>query len=73
VILTPNGLNVAIVDANSVAHMVKVIPGRDLGATVEILNGLKPGQGVIANPPDSLTDGEKVRVVTPGQTAGDQP
>ena len=73
VILTPDGLRVATVDANSIAHLTRVIAGRDLGATIEIVNGLKPGQGVIANPPDSLTDGEKVRVVAPGHTAGDQP
>jgi hypothetical protein len=32
---------------------------------MEVLGGLAPGQFVIANPPDSLTDGELVRVVTP--------
>jgi hypothetical protein len=32
---------------------------------MEILGGLQPGQKVITNPPDSLTDGEQVRVVTP--------
>jgi hypothetical protein len=36
---------------------------------VEILSGLSPDQDVIANPPDSLTDGEKVRVVQNGQAA----
>ena len=48
-------------------------PGRDFGSTMEILGGLQPGQPVIANPPDSLTDGEKVRVVSrgnPNQAAG---
>ena len=63
-ILEPDGLHVAIVDANSIAHIVtRVTPGRDFGSTMEILGGLQPGQPVIANPPDSLTDGEKVRVV----------
>ena len=37
------------------------------GTTVEILSGLQPGQRIVANPPDSLTDGEKVRIVTPGR------
>ena len=32
---------------------------------MEVLGGLTPGQAVIANPPDSITDGEEVRVVTP--------
>jgi RND family efflux transporter MFP subunit len=69
-ILEPDGLRLATVDANSVAHLIRVTPGRDMGTTIEILAGLQPGQRVIANPPDSLTDGEKVRVVTPGQAAG---
>jgi RND family efflux transporter MFP subunit len=64
-ILEPDGLHVAVVDASHRAHIVRVTPGRDSGSTMEILGGLAPGQPVIANPPDSLTDGELVRVVTP--------
>jgi len=71
VILLPDGLCVSVVDANSVAHLVHVVAGRDFGTTMEILSGLSPGQSVIANPPDSLVDGEKVRIVTPGK-AGDK-
>jgi RND family efflux transporter MFP subunit len=69
-ILEPDGLHVATVDANNIAHLIRVSAGRDFGTTVEILTGLQPGQGVIANPPDSLTDGERVRVVTPSQSDG---
>jgi RND family efflux transporter MFP subunit len=69
-ILEPDGLRLATVDADSIAHLIRVSAGRDFGTTVEILAGLQPGQRVIANPPDSLTDGEKVRVVTPKQAAG---
>jgi len=65
-ILEPDGLHVAVVDSNQRAHMVRVVPGRDTGATIQILAGLQPGQKIIANPPDSLTDGEQVRV---GQAA----
>lgn len=65
-ILEPDGLHIATVDDNHRAHILQVTPGRDFGATVEILSGLAEGQPVIANPPDSLTDGEEVRVVTPG-------
>jgi RND family efflux transporter MFP subunit len=68
-ILLPDGLRVATVDDKSIAHLVRVTPGRDTGTTVEILTGLNPGQGVIANPPDSLTDGERVRVVKPSKPA----
>jgi RND family efflux transporter MFP subunit len=66
-ILEPDGLHVATVDENNIAHLVQVTAGRDFGTTVEILTGLKPMQGVVANPPDSMVDGEKVRVVTPNR------
>jgi hypothetical protein len=65
-ILEPDGLHVGVVDSTQHAHIVRVIPGRDSGSTMEIVSGLQPGQSVIANPPDSLTDGEQVRVVTQG-------
>jgi RND family efflux transporter MFP subunit len=68
-ILEADGLHVAVVDSTNHVHIVRVTPGRDSGATMEILGGLQPGQPVIANPPDSLTEGESVRVVKPG---GDQ-
>ena len=62
-ILEADGLHVATVDATNHAHIVRVTEGRDSGSTMEILSGLAPGQSIIANPPDSLTDGELVRVV----------
>jgi multidrug efflux pump subunit AcrA (membrane-fusion protein) len=71
-ILQADGLNVGIVDATQHVHIVRVTPGRDSGSTMEILAGLQPGQPVIANPPDSLTDGEQVRVV-PGSRKQNQP
>ena len=64
VILDANGLHVATVDKDQVAHIVPVTPGRDMGSTMQILTGLNPNEAVITNPPDSLTDGEKVRVVS---------
>jgi multidrug efflux pump subunit AcrA (membrane-fusion protein) len=62
-ILEPDGLRVATVDENHRVHLIRVTPGRDYGTTVEILSGLPPGKAVVANPPDSLTDGEEVRVI----------
>jgi RND family efflux transporter MFP subunit len=64
-ILEPDGLRVATVDANHHVHMARITPGRDYGTTVEVLAGLKPEDSIVGNPPDSLTDGEEVRVVTP--------
>lgn len=74
-ILDPDGLRVATVDVRHHVHLVHVIPGRDFGATVEILSGLQPQDKVISIPPDSLTEGEEVRVVSPdganpGQSKG---
>jgi RND family efflux transporter MFP subunit len=71
-ILEPDGLRVAVVDSNQRAHLVRVTPGRDSGATIEIVAGLETGQKIIANPPDSLTDGEQVRVVQHGGSANGQ-
>jgi RND family efflux transporter MFP subunit len=72
-ILEPDGLHVAIVDSTQHVHIVRVVPGRDSGSTMEILGGLAPGQSVVTNPPDSLTDGEQVRVVKPGTDLSNHP
>ncbi|HEY5054854.1 MAG TPA: efflux RND transporter periplasmic adaptor subunit [Acidobacteriaceae bacterium] len=71
-ILGQDGLHVATVDSNNRAHIVRIVPGRDSGNTIEVLGGLAPGQKIIANPPDSLTDGEEVRVITPQQSSSQQ-
>jgi RND family efflux transporter MFP subunit len=66
-ILAADGLNVGVVDSannKTVAHLVRISAGRDYGSAIEVLGGLAPGQKIIANPPDSLTDGEEVRVMT---------
>jgi len=69
-ILESDGLHVATVDATHHAHIRRVVPGRDSGSTIEILSGLSSDEMVIANPPDSLTDGELVQVVNgSGRTA----
>ena len=64
IIMLQDGLFVGTVDSNDTAHLVHVAAGRDLGSAMEILSGLQQGQAVITNPPDSLMDGEKVRVVS---------
>jgi RND family efflux transporter MFP subunit len=67
-ILEPDGLRLATVDASHHVRMIRVSPGRDFGTTIEILSGLQPGQAVVGNPSDSLSDGEEVRVVNPNAT-----
>ena len=62
-IFRSQGLRVPVVrDGKTV--LVTVTTGRDFGNTVEVLTGLTAADKVIANPPDSLVEGEPVRVVS---------
>jgi len=57
----------------TIAHLVPIVIGEDDGATAQIASGIGANDRVIQDPPDSLIDGEKVTVVTPGsagQTGG---
>jgi RND family efflux transporter MFP subunit len=63
------GLRVAIVKSDNTAAIVPVTIGRDFGETAEITYGLTGQERVISNPPDSIIDGEKVKVQTPRQAA----
>jgi multidrug efflux pump subunit AcrA (membrane-fusion protein) len=59
------GLQVATLDSNNHAHLKHVVMGRDYGTQVEIVSGLTLGDKVIDSPPDSLGDGQQVRVIQP--------
>jgi RND family efflux transporter MFP subunit len=59
------GLQVATVDAQNHVHLKSVVQGRDFGNTIEILSGVSAGDAVVINPPDSIVDGEIVRVAAP--------
>jgi RND family efflux transporter MFP subunit len=61
-----DGMTVGVVGARGRVMIKKVTIARDLGATVEIATGLSPSDAVIDNPPDSLMDGELVRVARGG-------
>src|SRR5580698_2267201 len=58
------GLRVGVVRGDH-AELVPITIGRDYGATVEVINGLKPTDQVIVNPSDSLTTGTPVRTDAP--------
>jgi RND family efflux transporter MFP subunit len=53
---------VATVDASGHIHMRQLILGRDLGRVVEVLSGLKHGDRIVDNPPDSLAERDLVRI-----------
>ncbi|HEY1498192.1 MAG TPA: efflux RND transporter periplasmic adaptor subunit [Acidobacteriaceae bacterium] len=48
-----------------IAKLVPVTIGQDDGRVVQIISGLTANDEVVQNPPDSVVDGEKVRVVSP--------
>jgi RND family efflux transporter MFP subunit len=52
------------------AKLVRVTLGQDDGSTVQVIHGLTADSRVIENPPDSLIDGEAVRVVQPAKSQG---
>lgn len=62
-IFRSQGLQVGVVANGDHAQLVNVTLGRDFGNEVEVVAGLPENAAVIANPPDSLVSGEKVRVV----------
>jgi multidrug efflux pump subunit AcrA (membrane-fusion protein) len=56
------GPTVATVGADGHAKVRPIKISRDLGTTVEVGAGLAPGERVIDNPPESLIDGDRVRI-----------
>jgi len=62
------GLRVAVLDGADKVQLKSITISRDLGQVVEIGTGLSRDDRVIDSPPDGLSDGDPVRVVS-GQTA----
>ncbi len=56
------GLRVATVSAKDTVVMKPISIQADLGTQVIVASGLKPSDRVIDDPPDSLSNGDKVRV-----------
>ena len=64
------GLRVGVV-RNGRAELAPITIGRDFGATVEVVAGLRPTDQVIVNPSDSLTSGSQVHAAA-AQPGGSQ-
>jgi RND family efflux transporter MFP subunit len=56
------GPQVGVVNSQNQVELRKVTLGHDFGDTIEIASGALPTDAVIANPPDSLTNGMRVAV-----------
>jgi RND family efflux transporter MFP subunit len=61
------GLQVATLQQGNRVKLRSVQQGRDFGKSVEVLTGLSANDDIIVNPPDSIADGEEVRVGQPQQ------
>jgi RND family efflux transporter MFP subunit len=56
------GTRVAVVDPQSKVQLRAVTLGRNLGESIEILDGIGPRDRLVLNPSDSLADGDAVAV-----------
>jgi RND family efflux transporter MFP subunit len=60
VVTRNDGPEVALLDDNNTVRYRKVQLGRDYGAEMEVVTGLKGGETVIVHPGDALKEGQKV-------------
>ena len=67
-IFRSQGLRVPVVENGNRVHLIPVTLGKDFGNSVEVLAGLSADASVVANPPDSLVDGETIRIVAASTT-----
>jgi RND family efflux transporter MFP subunit len=63
-IFRDQGLQVATVLSDNRIRMKSITIARDLGTSVEVGSGLTPRDRVVDNPPDSIANGDQVRVTT---------
>ena len=63
IIFSTDGLKVAAIEHGNRVALKTVALGRDFGSIVEVVSGLEPGDEVVVNPPDSIAEGQTVRVV----------
>jgi RND family efflux transporter MFP subunit len=67
----PEGTMAAVVGPDHRLNLKKITIGRDLGTTVEVLQGIDPQDSIVINPPDALEQGEEVKVAP--ENGGDAP
>jgi len=67
-IFREHGMEVATIGAGDKIQLKPVTLGRNLGTEVEVLTGLTLSDRVVNSPPDSLADGDTVRIA--GQQSG---
>ncbi|MGI4902117.1 MAG: efflux RND transporter periplasmic adaptor subunit, partial [Janthinobacterium lividum] len=61
----PQGVRVAVVGDDNKIKLMPVVLGTDYGTRVAIASGLTGHERVVLNPPDSIIDGQAVRIAPP--------
>jgi RND family efflux transporter MFP subunit len=56
------GTRVAVVDSANRVHLKPVTLGRNLGESIEVVDGVAAGERLVVNPSDSLGEGETVAI-----------
>jgi RND family efflux transporter MFP subunit len=62
VIFRSAGMQIATVRNGKTIALIPITPGRDFGAEIEVVAGLKGDEWVVLNPSDSLLNGQTVRL-----------
>lgn len=65
------GVQIATVDDTGTVQLKPVTVTRDYGTYLEFADGVRQTDQVIANPPDGLSSGDKVRIMQAGITASE--
>jgi RND family efflux transporter MFP subunit len=63
------GLRIAEVADGQRAELKQITLGRDYGSEVEVTSGLTGSESIIANPPDSIVDGQQIRIAQANDSA----
>jgi RND family efflux transporter MFP subunit len=71
-IFREDGVQVAVLGPDNKVEIKQVTLGRNLGTEFEVLKGLTSSDTVINSPPDSLSQGEVVKVAKDSQSAPDR-
>jgi RND family efflux transporter MFP subunit len=68
------GLQVGVLKPDNTVELRDIKVGRDFGTKIEVINGLRPLDKIVDNPPDSLISGTLVHVTSSGsQSVNVQP
>jgi RND family efflux transporter MFP subunit len=70
VLFRAEGARVAVISRDGRVRLCPLSIGHDYGTTLEVLGGLTAADQVVANPPDSLEEGQRVKIVPSAPQAG---